>query len=279
MTILVKHRFVSTKGDGGDTSFVRPSNWNDTHDVELTGPALLGKVTAGAGDAAEIALGAGLAFSGGALTNTVPAIPVGICLPFAGATAPAKWLLCYGQAISRTTYALLFAAIGTAYGAGNGSSTFNVPDCRGRVVAGKDNMGGTAANRLTHPVNGGVTGSTLGAVGGEQAHTLLYTELARHDHDGVTAGSGSHKHHIFADVVKADSSPTLAATDAPAKSNTAGPTYTIQGATGGEEATLGETDSGTAHSHTFTTDDTGGDVPHNNVQPTIVMNTIIYAGA
>jgi len=276
MTITVRHRFVSAKGDSGDTSFVRPSNWNDTHDVELTGPALLGKATAGAGDAAEIALGAGLAFSGNSIVNTMPAIPVGICLPFAGATAPAKWLLCYGQAISRTTYAALFAAIGTAFGAGNGSSTFNVPDCRGRVVAGKDNMGGTAANRLTS-AGAGFNGSAMGAVGGEQTHVLTVGELAAHSHGGTATG-GSHRHHIFADVVKADASPTLAATDAPARSNTAGPTYTIQGATGGEEATLGETDA-VSHTHTISTDGTGSNTPHKNVQPTIIMNTIIYAGA
>jgi len=91
--------------------------------------------------------------------------PPGVVLPYAGASAPTGWLLCYGQAVSRTTYADLFTAISTTYGAGDGSTTFNVPDLRGRVPAGKDNMGGTAANRLTAG-GSGVTGTTLGAAGG-----------------------------------------------------------------------------------------------------------------
>lgn len=124
------------------------------------------------------------------------ALPAGLGpFPYAGASAPAGWLLCYGQAISRTTYAALFAAIGTAFGAGDGSMTFNVPDCRGRVPAGKDNMGGTAASRLT-TAGSGVDGSTLGAVGGAQTHTLDTTQIPAHNHtlgsqsDG-TAGSST----------------------------------------------------------------------------------------
>ena len=80
----------------------------------------------------------------------------GIVFDYAGTTAPTGFLMCYGQAVSRTTYAALFAAIGTAYGAGDGSTTFNVPDCRGRVTAGGDAMGGTAAGRL----NVNTTGTT-----------------------------------------------------------------------------------------------------------------------
>ena len=72
-------------------------------------------------------------------------VPSGTVLPFAGTTAPIGFLLCSGQAVSRSTYPDLFAAIGTTYGAGDGSTTFNVPDLRGRVPAGKDDMGGGAA--------------------------------------------------------------------------------------------------------------------------------------
>ncbi len=95
------------------------------------------------------------------------AMPVGGEIDFAGATAPAGWLLEYGQAISRTTYSALFAVIGTTYGNGDGSTTFNLPDARGRVYAGVDNMGGTAANRITAAVSG-VNGIVLGASGGSQ---------------------------------------------------------------------------------------------------------------
>ncbi len=64
--------------------------------------------------------------------------PVGMVTEFAGTTAPTGWLLCQGQAVSRTTYAALFAVIGTAFGAGNGTSTFNVPNRKGRVGVGLD---------------------------------------------------------------------------------------------------------------------------------------------
>lgn len=116
--------------------------------------------------------GAAFSFVGGS------SAPAGTVSGFAGSAAPVGWLLCAGQAISRTTYSTLFAAIGTTYGAGDGSTTFNLPDLRGRVVAGKDNMGGTAASRLTSPV----AGSTLGATGGAQSHTLSTAEMPSHTH-------------------------------------------------------------------------------------------------
>jgi microcystin-dependent protein len=119
-------------------------------------------------------------------------VPVGSVLPFAGATAPVGWLLCGGQAVSRTVNAGLFAAIGTTFGVGDGSTTFNVPDLRGRVAAGVDNMGGTAANRMT--VGGsGIAGTTLGNAGGTETHTLTTAQLAVHSHTisgGVSGGAG-----------------------------------------------------------------------------------------
>ena len=64
---------------------------------------------------------------------------------------PDGWLVSAGQALSRERYAELYALWGTTFGAGDGSTTFNVPDLRGRVLAGKDNMGGTSANNITDP--------------------------------------------------------------------------------------------------------------------------------
>lgn len=112
-------------------------------------------------------------------------IPPGVTLPYAGTSAPNGWLLCYGQAVSRTTYSGLFAAIGTTYGSGDGSTTFNLPDCRGRMIGGKDNMGGVAANRITAGVSG-ITGTTLGAVGGSEA-------MHQHNHSstGLTNSTSS----------------------------------------------------------------------------------------
>jgi len=66
------------------------------------------------------------------------AMPPGIVSPFAGSSAPSGWLVCNGQAVSRTTYAALFATIATTYGGGDGSTTFNVPDLRGEFVRGLD---------------------------------------------------------------------------------------------------------------------------------------------
>ena len=75
-------------------------------------------------------------------------IPVGGVLPYTGASAPnSSFVLPYGQAISRTTYASYFSLVSTTFGSGDGSTTFNVPDLRGRVIAGLDNMGGSAAMR------------------------------------------------------------------------------------------------------------------------------------
>jgi microcystin-dependent protein len=85
-------------------------------------------------------------------------------VPTGRATARAGTILAYGQAVSRTEYAGLFAAYSTTYGPGDGSTTFNLPDLRGRTVAGKSNMGGSDAANLAG-------GSTLGAALGSQQHT------------------------------------------------------------------------------------------------------------
>lgn len=122
--------------------------------------------------------------SGGAGANLYwgTGIPEGSVIPYAGSAAPSGWLLCFGQAVSRTTYAALFAAIGTVYGTGDGSTTFNLPDMRGRIAAGVDNMGGTAANRVTSG-GSGISGTTLGNAGGAETHTLTTAQLASHTHN------------------------------------------------------------------------------------------------
>src|SRR5437773_3099180 len=92
-------------------------------------------------------------------------IPLGGIIPYVGTTAPnSNFALPYGQAISRTTYANLFALTSTTFGVGDGSTTFNLPDLRSRSVFGKGDMGGSAAGRIT--VAGGNTDeTTLGGTG------------------------------------------------------------------------------------------------------------------
>lgn len=116
------------------------------------------------------------------------ALPAGVMVDFAGTAAPAGWLLCAGQAVSRTTYAALFAAIGVVHGAGDGTTTFNVPDMRGRVAAGKDDMGGSAAGRLTTG-GSGVNGASLGANGGAETHTLTAAQIPAHTHNLDASGN------------------------------------------------------------------------------------------
>lgn len=115
--------------------------------------------------------------------------PVGAILPFAGAGDPpspnsiaaAKWLLADGRAISRAAYPDLFAAIGTTYGAGNGTTTFNLPDLRARAPFGADDFGtakGAAARRDRN--------ATPGGAGGEEEHALSVSEMPSHTHPGST---------------------------------------------------------------------------------------------
>ena len=103
--------------------------------------------------------------------------PLGAMLPYTADTAPnSAFILPYGQALSRTTYAPYYALVSTRFGAGDGSTTFNAPDMRGRLIAGYDSMGGSAASRLT-TAGGGIDGATIGAVGGAQNRTISTTYL------------------------------------------------------------------------------------------------------
>lgn len=118
--------------------------------------------------------------------------PIGSIIPYGGATAPNGWLICQGQAISRTTYTELFAIIGTTFGSGNGSTTFNIPDLRNKAAMGAGTTGSLGASQLaqlpniTGQINNksgtfGVmgfssgTGSFTGALKGSEAKGAVYT--------------------------------------------------------------------------------------------------------
>jgi microcystin-dependent protein len=169
-------------------------------------------------------------------------VPPGVIQMFAGSSAPTGFLLCSGAAVSRTGYAALFSAIGTAFGAGDGSTTFNLPDLRGRVIAGLDNMGGSDAGRLSWS-------NTMGTTGGAQTHTLSVSEMPSHTHT-----QDAHS-HTLADQVQ-------------------GLLGYGQGSpiSGNAVVGLGAENTG---STTATNQNTGGGGAHNNMQPTILMNYII----
>jgi microcystin-dependent protein len=149
-----------------------------------------------------------------------PGVPPASIQAYAGTTAPSGYLLAYGQCVSRTTYAALFAIISTTYpgtGACTGSE-FGIPDLRGRVIAGQDDMGGGgSANRLQDAGSDSLNGDTLGDTGGAETETLSEAELDAHSHsstgldlaghshdEGSLAVSGSSHTHSFSDSDSGD---------------------------------------------------------------------------
>lgn len=133
-------------------------------------------------------------------------IPTGAIFPFTSSTVPSGWLLCDGSAILRSLYSQLFDVIGTTYGSGNGTTTFNLPDLRGRIVAGRDNMGGTAASRLTQGVLGGDPNS-LGASGGSQSLTTQSVTLSGSGTNVVTSSSNIQPTVVLNYIIKTSIAP------------------------------------------------------------------------
>lgn len=117
----------------------------------------------------------------------------GAVLDYAGTTAPEGWLMCFGQSLLRSDYPNLFARIGTTFGAAD-ASHFSLPDYRGRVAAGRDDMGGVAAGRVT-TAGAGIDGKTLGSAGGAETHTLTAAQMPTHTHANTLTDPG-HNHAI-----------------------------------------------------------------------------------
>ncbi len=125
--------------------------------------------------------------------GSISILPVGTVVPWPTSTLPSGFLWANGQNVSRATYSGLFAAIGTLYGVGDGSTTFGLPDMRGRTPIGVDGMGGSsAANRVTQ---WGALPATMGGTFGEDAHRQTVAEMAPHAHEEQGYGYGGGSHH------------------------------------------------------------------------------------
>ena len=166
--------------------------------------------------------------------------PAGLVMETAATTAPTGWLVCDGSPVNRTTYAALFGAVGTSFGAGDGSTTFNLPDMRGRVAVGVGTASGAA----------GATAHSLGQKAGEETHQLVTGEMPSHTHNdtGHTHSGASAYQYIM---------------------NASG------GAVGYASGPNGLNAANTTLTDYAHLSNTGGDGAHNNMQPYVGLNYII----
>jgi microcystin-dependent protein len=180
--------------------------------------------------------------------NNPYTVPIGAGMVYLGTSAPnSNFVFPYGQAISRTTYSTLFAQVGTAFGTGDGSTTFNIIDLRGRLPVGKDDMGGTAANRVTSAASG-ITGTAMGASGGAETVTLTKAQIPT----GLwTFNDPGHHHNIQ-------------------QANTF-----VSGSSLGDTAGGGITAAGQSASTGITMTDNAGGLLHTNMQPSVIVPWVI----
>ena len=185
-------------------------------------------------------------------------------------TAPSGWLLANGDAVSRTTYDSLFSAIGTTYGTGNGSTTFNLPDLRGRLPMGVGTGVGLNASGTGVTSGSAMTARALGAWFGEETHLLTTSELASHSHANTVSGGSTGSMSA-----NASHSHTLANYSSSAGSGT----YNIANRSGGNTDQLSTNSTNIDHTHTFTPSisnaNAGSDSRHATIPPVLVMNFII----
>lgn len=191
-------------------------------------------------------------------------VPIGSVIDFAGPAAPTYWYLCYGQAVSRTTYSALFAIIGTTFGAGDGVTTFNLPDYRGNTSVGVDNMGGTAAGRLTTTYYG-TNPDVLGNFGGTQSLGLATGNLPPYTPSGGIS-NGAITSSVSGGVVGGTLGNFQESAPQP------GNVLIIYGTS----ITVTSTQ---ATSSFFGNAQGGSSNPFTLVQPSLTINKLIYAGA
>lgn len=191
---------------------------------------------------------------------------VGVPYPWMGSTAPTGCILLYGQAISRLGNPKLFAICGTTYGAGDGSTTFNVPDMRDVAIAGKGDMGGTDRALLT-AANFGSDPKVLGSTGGAESTAMAPANLIEHDHS-VFLHDPAHDHpftgvKVILGFQNAGGSGLITQSDNTGSATT-GITLWSDGDGIGSQNKVGKTGSATP-------------TPMRTVQPTIIYNWITRA--
>lgn len=214
--------------------------------------------------------------------NTAIPAPVGAIIDFGGSTAPAGWFLCSGANFTRASYPELFTVISTNFGSGDGLTTAGLPDLRGRVTLGRDDMGGTAANRITNAVSG-ITGTTLGAAGGSQSVVLLKVNLPSYN---LAANTASWTYSSSTIDSSFSVSPTYDKYDPQGTqvSNTALLVNVISAASSfaatalTSNGTISTTVSSFAGAIGGTIASGGSDLAHVNVPPAMIVNKIIFAG-
>ena len=220
-------------------------------------------------------------------------VPLGAGMPYFVSTAPnSSFAFPRGQPVSRTTYAALFALMGTTYGAGDGSLTFNLPDLSGRLLACREGMEGAPAPGRITSAGSGIDGTTLGATGGGENVTLVTGQMPSHTHINVLTDPG-HGHSLndptHAHVLN---DPTHAHGISPTAQQGSGTTFQSGGTPGASQAGAPQTQAaGTGVSMnaaatgiTMNANTTGlgiinaaagGGGAHTNMPPTMVVNYIM----
>ena len=224
------------------------------------------------------------------------ASPIGMIVDYAGGSAPAGWLICDGRLISRTTYSALFAVLGTTWGAGDGSTTYALPDLRGRAGVGPGALtdaNGTAASYTLAQRLGAISNAI--AMANLPSASITTSSIGNHTHNtsgsGTTSNPGDHTHgitdpghlHYFTAPAGSTAPPGAQTgwvgsnyTESTASSTT-GITINAAGNHTHSVTVSGTTDAQGAHSHTFSLGGSGTLLAVLN--PLLVVTKIIYAGS